>query len=54
MDITSTDIRALRDEAGQAGDSEQVALCERALDGSDEAREECERVITEARRNADA
>lgn len=52
MDITTSDIRALMDEAGQAGDSAQVTLCEHALNGDGGAWDECERVITEARRNA--
>lgn len=43
------DIRALRDEAGTAGDLEQVSLCDRALAGDDDAWAECARVITEAR-----
>ena len=41
-------IRKLHDAAGEAGDLEQVAICLRALDGDDEARAECERVINDA------
>ena len=47
--ISRQDIRDLRDEAGTAGDLEQVAICDRALDGDDAAWAECERVITETR-----
>lgn len=43
-------IAALRTEAGQAGDSEQVALCDRALNGDEAARAECARVLAEATR----
>jgi len=48
FDITDEQIEALRDEAGSAGDNAQVALCDRALDGDDEARAECARVIADA------
>ena len=48
MDITDEQIRALSDEAGQAGDLEQVAICERALNGDGAARAECGRVIADA------
>ena len=48
MSITAADIRALRDEAGQAGDLEQVEICTQALDGSEDAWAECERVIADA------
>jgi hypothetical protein len=41
-------IEALRDEAGQAGDLAQVALCNRALEGDQDARVECARVIDNA------
>lgn len=47
--IDDSDIEALRQEAGQAGDAEQVTLCDMALAGDDEARAECERVIRQAR-----
>jgi hypothetical protein len=46
-DISGADIAALRQEAGQAGDFEQVALCDLALSGDADARAECERVIRE-------
>lgn len=46
--ITDDQITALRDEAGVAGDLEQVALCEQALAGDDEARLECVQVIRDA------
>jgi hypothetical protein len=46
--VTDEQIAALRDEAGQAGDLDMVAICERALAGDDPARAECGRVIAEA------
>ena len=49
MNITTADVRALRDEAGQAGDLKQAEICTQALDGDDDAWAECERVITSAR-----
>ena len=53
--VTDDSIRALHAEAGTAGDSGQVALCDRALDGDASARAECVRVIREARcREAEA
>jgi hypothetical protein len=42
-------IRALRDDAGVAGDLEMVAVCERAIDGNEAARRECARVLRDAR-----
>lgn len=48
MDITNEQIEALRSEAA-AGDEAQVAICERAMTGDDEARQECAGVIAEAR-----
>jgi len=39
------EIEELRDEAATAGDSDQVAICDRALDGDADARVECARVI---------
>jgi hypothetical protein len=45
---TDTEIEALRYEAGCAGDTEQVAICDRALQGNDAARAECARVIADA------
>lgn len=47
-EITDEQIRALRAEAGAAGDAAQVAICNRALDGSDAARMTCARVIRDA------
>jgi len=38
-------IEALSQESGVAGDLEQVAICEAALNGDEEARWECARVI---------
>lgn len=48
VDITDEQIEQLRIEAGASGDDEQVELCVAALDGDDDARIECERVIREA------
>ncbi len=47
-DIDDDEIDDLRTEAGQAGDREQVAICDRALDGDLPARAECARVIADA------
>lgn len=47
--ITDSMIEKLRDEAGAAGDIEQIKICERALRGSKRARRECLRVINAAR-----
>ena len=46
--ITNEQIEALRAEAGAAGDTAQVAICDRALDGDAVARAECARVIADA------
>lgn len=54
--ITVTQIEALRDESGQAGDLAMVAICDRALRGTlpeslsrdRRAIAECARVIAEA------
>lgn len=46
--ITDEQIEALCSEAASAGDLEQVAICERALDGDEAARHECVRVIRDA------
>lgn len=46
--ITDSQMEALREEAGAHGDLEQVAICDRALDGSEADRAECARVIAEA------
>lgn len=46
--ITNEQITALRREAGAAGDTAMVAVCDRALAGSARARRECARVIADA------
>ena len=46
--INSWQLRQLRSEAARAGDSAQVEICDQALAGDSEAREECERVISAA------
>ena len=46
--ITDSQIRDLSTEAASAGDIKQVAICQRALNGSQRARRECARVIREA------
>lgn len=45
---TDEQIRTLSTEAGEAGDLEQVALCDNALAGDDEARAECAKAIRAA------
>lgn len=47
--VTDEQLRSLRDEAGQAGDLDQVSLCDDALDGEEIARIECSRVVADAR-----
>lgn len=47
-EITNSQIRKLSNEAAEAGDLEQVAICERALSGDAEARAECAKVIGNA------
>jgi hypothetical protein len=47
--INNTIIKQLRDAAGQAGDLEQVAICDRALEGDEDARRDCAEVIDAAR-----
>jgi hypothetical protein len=51
--ITKAQIRALSNEAGEHGDLDMVAICERALEGDAEALVACERAIGEARARAD-
>ena len=51
--LTSDMITTLRNEAANAGDTEQVDLCERAQQGDDEARECCAAAITDARAMCD-
>lgn len=41
-------IRSLRADAGQAGDQEQVKICDRALNGSSRAIKACERAMRDA------
>ena len=48
MTITDERIEALKYEAGCHGDREMVAICDAALDGDDDARAECVRVILDA------
>lgn len=47
-DIDDDQIRALRAEAGSAGDAAMVAICDRALEGDDEAIEACVEAINDA------
>jgi hypothetical protein len=51
--VSDEQIRALRDEAGSAGDLEQVRVCIRALGGSARARRECAKVIAYAQMRAE-
>ena len=53
-EISEATIDALRTEAGAFGDYEMVEICDRALDGDEDARAECARVVYEARANAEA
>ena len=48
MTITTEQIRGLRNGAGEAGDLEQVAICDRALAGDTEAITICAEVIADA------
>jgi hypothetical protein len=48
-EVTDTNIADLEQEAANAGDSEQVTLCRKALDGDAAARAECARVILDTR-----
>jgi len=43
--VTVTEIKALRREAREAGDTAQVELCERALSGDQAAWDTCVEVI---------
>ena len=52
-DITNEQIKTLRQEAAQAGDDAQVAICDRALDGDEQALAVCAEVIADARAMAD-
>lgn len=51
-EITTAQVEALEQEAAQAGDDAQVAICRRALDGSQRAWRECQRVIRAAQAQA--
>lgn len=51
--ITTRQIETLRTEAGMAGDTKMVAICDRALAGSQRARRECARVIRAAQAQQD-
>lgn len=48
-EITNDQIEILRAEAGEAGDLEQVTVCDRALAGDDDARADCAAVIMVAK-----
>lgn len=52
--LTLDQIRALQAEAGAAGDTETVATCRRAADGSDRALRAVARHIRDAARRAAA
>ena len=52
-EVSDEQIRALRDDAGSAGDLEQVKVCDRALAGSMRSRRECAKVITYAQTRAE-
>ena len=47
--ISEDDIEALQVEAGEAGDSEMVETCHKALAGDERALRQCTDVIAEAR-----
>lgn len=53
VEITKAQIKSLSNEAGEAGDLEQVAICDRALTGDAAATAECARVIADAAGRAD-
>lgn len=46
--VTDAQILQLQREAGEAGDLEQVALCEKALRGNVSARAKCHTAIADA------
>lgn len=46
--VTDSQLSKLSNEASEAGDLEQVAICERALAGDAEAHVECAKVIRNA------
>jgi hypothetical protein len=47
--LTDDMITTLHSEAGAAGDSAMVAICEAALDGDEGSRVDCAEAITDAR-----
>jgi len=51
--ITNEQIEALRAEAIAHGDTAMAGVCDRALEGDDDARAECAEVIAEAAAMAD-
>ena len=50
MTITNEQIEALKLEASLHGDREMVAICQRALEGDDDARDACLWVIFDPQR----
>jgi hypothetical protein len=48
INVTDDQIKALRIEAGAAGDARMIVICIQALDGDIKARAKCARVIAEA------
>jgi len=46
--LTDTDLRKLREEAAEAGDLEQVLVCNRAIRGDQECRKLCREAIAAA------
>lgn len=50
--ITTKQIKTLLAEAIAAGDTKQVRICERALDGRTPAIAQCARIIQRAKANA--
>lgn len=50
--ISNRQISALRIESAFAGDAKQVAICDRALNGSARAKRECVKVIQYAEMRA--
>lgn len=53
LTIDDDNIFALMTEAAEAGDLDQVGLCQNAIDGIREARLQCEAVITACRAASD-
>lgn len=51
--VSDEQIERLKTEAGEAGDTDQVAVCRRALAGNLDARAECARVVADAAAMAD-